>query len=213
MALAFAALFGLVVASHAKPTTFTVTGSSQASVAGAAAVAPGQSASAATTGGSTSSELIQHQLAFYDNPDNTTLGIHEAEIFGALGRSITHPLGLGSSVGTLAGTKGGDTVPSAESDVANVAQAFGVPGLVAYLLLMVAGFVGAVSLYARTRSSRHLAWLGILVVALDQWWQGSLYCTTALVFLVLGGIAREVVIVGAAERRPALLQPAWRGAP
>ncbi len=183
--MVFASLLGLVIAGHAKPVSTEI-------------VAPGASPATVTIGGqdqsSTAGALVQHQTSFFDNPNNSTLAIHEQLVFSAFGRGLANPFGLGSAVATIAGIKAGSAVPGAESDIANVGQAFGVPGLVAYLSLMVLGFVGAATLYRRRRASRHLAWLGILVVGIDQWWQGGLYCTSALAFIVLGGIARELAL-------------------
>jgi hypothetical protein len=146
-------------------------------------------------GAGRSSALVRHQLSGLTNPGDSTAGLHVELAAGALDAALDHPLGLGVSTATLASRKAvgfeGQRIKSAENDFGNVPAALGLPGGLAYIAIVVATFAGAVQIQRRRPSARHLAWLGILAVTTAQWMNGSLYTVSAIVWLAVGGIARE----------------------
>jgi hypothetical protein len=80
---------------------------------------------------------------------------------------------------------------SSESDIGNITAGLGlVPGLT-LTALMISGFVTAVRMHLRRPSARHLAILGMATVVFGQWTTGGLYCTSVLLWVLLGGLTRE----------------------
>jgi hypothetical protein len=137
--------------------------------------------------------LVQHQLDGLTNPGSSTGPVHLDLIERGLRQGIHNPFGLGVSQGTIADKKADPSQStSAESDIGNTMAGLGLPAGFALAGLIVIGLFSAVRLERIQPSVRHLAWLGILVVAFNQWLNGALYCTSSLLFLCLGGLSREV---------------------
>jgi len=136
--------------------------------------------------------LATHQLSGLTNPDQSTAPIHVDLILGGIEDGIRNPLGLGVSNGTIAQAKERpEDSTSAESDVAATMAALGIPAGIVLLLVVITGVGAAAQLQLAAPSIRHLAWLGILVAGFNQWMSGALYCTSAVLWLCLGGVARE----------------------
>src|SRR5205823_8384326 len=111
-------------------------------------------------------------------------------VVSGLGEGIRHPLGLGVSAGSIARLKNepGQTV-SSESDIGNIAGGLGfVAGITLLLFIAVSLFV-ALRMELIEPSVRHLAVLGLAIVAFGQWASGALYCTSVLLWFLLGGLA------------------------
>jgi hypothetical protein len=145
------------------------------------------------SGSSAVSAEVGHELQLFENPTGGTVPTHIKLIEAAVSRGLHQPLGYGVSTGTIAALKTGTyTIPSAESDLGNTFQGLGLSGGIGEIVLVLASFAAAVRFYRRAPTARHLAWIGILVAALDQWLNGALYCTSTIVFLVLGGLAAQL---------------------
>jgi hypothetical protein len=143
--------------------------------------------------------LVEHQVEGLKNPldsSASTLAIHTSLVVDGLRNALHEPLGLGTGVVTIAGSKFGGETRGTEADPSNAAVALGVPGLLAYLVVLVAGFRNAYALAARRRDACSLAALGLLAVMVLQWLNGGQYSVALLVWLTLGWLDR------ASEARP-----------
>ena len=138
-------------------------------------------------------DLSSHQLEGLANPldpNTSTLGIHAAMAAGGLRSAIANPIGLGTGSITIAADKFGGLPRGTETDPSNVAVALGLPGLVAYSIVFVAGLVAAYRLAARRRDALGLAAVALLVITLFQWLNGGHYLVAVLSWLVLGWVDR-----------------------
>lgn len=136
--------------------------------------------------------LIDHELSGLTDPSSSTGPLHLDLVTQGLEQGIREPLGQGVSHGSIARFKNapGLTI-SSESDIGNVAAGLGfVPGLT-LLGIIIAGFALATRMAIQQPSARHLAILGIAVVAFGQWSTGALYCTSTILWFLLGGLDRE----------------------
>lgn len=153
---------------------------------------------------STSQLLVQRQLQGLLNPtgEESTATLHVDLIVEGFVDGVTNPLGRGVSAASIVAHKEGAAETSAESDIANITAVFGIAAGLAYLAFVLLGFAAAFRLQRREPSFIHLVWCGVLVACLNQWWSGSLYSTSTLVFLALGGIATETARSIRDARRP-----------
>ncbi|HLF99062.1 MAG TPA: hypothetical protein VI916_01220 [Acidimicrobiia bacterium] len=142
--------------------------------------------------GTTAGALAEHTIEGLTNPAGSTLPLHLHLIELAIEDGLRQPFGFGVSEGTIAGARADTNErPSGENDVANALRALGtLPGF-AYLAFLGAAFAGAVRVQRQRPSARHLATLGMLICALTSMWIGQLYATSTIIFLALGGLARE----------------------
>lgn len=149
--------------------------------------------------------LVRHQLSGLTNPSQSTASLHAALVVESLGKGLDNPLGLGVSTSTLATKKAGITgerLRSAENDFGNVPAALGFPGALAYVAILFSGFARAIWLQRWRPSARHLAWIGILTVTLGQWLGGGLYAVAPIIWITLGGVARESAALMGSGGRP-----------
>ena len=156
--------------------------------------------------------LIDHELAGLTDPSSSTGPLHIELVTQGLEQGIREPLGQGVSHGSIARFKNAPGLTfGSESDIGNVAAGLGVVAGVTLLGIIVAGFTMAARLAITRPSVRHLAVLGIGVVAFGQWATGALYCTSTILWVLLGGLSREWsgVIRPLGPRRP---RPASRPA-
>jgi hypothetical protein len=137
--------------------------------------------------------LVSHQVQGLANPTGrqSTLPGHFRLVVDGLRSALTSPLGRGISVVTVAGNKFGGTTAGTEADPSNVAVALGLPGLVAYLIIVGYGFAAAYRGARQLRTPLSFAALGILGVTFFQWLNGGQYAISFLVWLVLGWIDRS----------------------
>lgn len=122
---------------------------------------------------------------FGENPD-ATLELHLGDVRRGFREAFDEPLGSGTGSTGIAGEHFGGTRNSTDADVADAGIAFGIPGLVATLFVLVAGLVTAVRAAVRRRNLEHLALVGILIVSLGVWWAGGHYAMAPLLWLLLG---------------------------
>lgn len=148
----------------------------------------------APSGGAPSSALIEHQVSGLQHPlsdSSSTLSLHAKLVASGLRTALHEPLGVGTGAVTLAGSKFGPQSQNTEADPSNAAVALGIPGLLAYVFILCAGFRQAYSLAARRRDPRSLAALGLLAVTALQWLNGGQYAVALLVWLTLGWTDRS----------------------
>ncbi len=148
----------------------------------------GAAASTGTTGA-----LVAHQvggLAQPFNSQNSTLGIHMSEMVSGLKAAFTAPVGHGTGSITLAASKFGGAAQGTEVDPSNAGEAFGLPGLIAYLVVALSGLAGAYRVAAARRDFVAVAVLGLLAVTFLQWLNGGQYAVAWLPWLALGWVDR-----------------------
>jgi hypothetical protein len=153
----------------------------------------GHFASQASVPARGNSALVQHQLQGLANPLNSkdsTLGGHVSEMTSGLRSAITNPIGRGTGAVTLAASRFGATGEGTEADPSNLAVAFGIPGLLSYLVIAILGLATAYRLAAWIRRWWALAALGLLIVTFLQWSNGGQYAVAWLPWLVLGWVDR-----------------------
>jgi hypothetical protein len=181
----------LVLAARAgKPLTLSLAGAATAIVLLPVVVS---SLVPAPSAGASTSPLLQHQFSGIANPLNpssSTLSVHASLVGNGLRTALHDPVGLGTGAITIAGQKFGGKVQNTEADPSNAAVAFGVPGVIAYVVLLWAAFGQAYRLATRRRDALSLVALGLLVVTLLEWLSGGQYAVAFLVWLTLGWIDR-----------------------
>jgi hypothetical protein len=143
--------------------------------------------------GSNGSPLVQHQLSGLANPldrKSSTLAVHASLVGEGLRTALHNPLGVGTGAVTIANQKFGGTARNTEADPSNAAVALGVPGLLAYVVLLSSAFGQAYRVAVRRRDPLPLIALGVLVVTLLEWLNGGQYAVALLLWLTLGWIDR-----------------------
>lgn len=146
-----------------------------------------------TYGTGTTSALVSHQLQGLSNPlsSDTTSSAHIGLIENGLKSAFTHPLGLGVGSVTIAGAKFGGLTHGTEADPSNVAVALGLPGLLAYIAVVIFGFTRVYAAAQQRRDLLALAALGVLAATFLQWLNGGQYAVAFLPWLVMGWADRQ----------------------
>lgn len=137
--------------------------------------------------------LVAHQVQGLANPLDpaySTLPLHLSIVAEGLRSVLAEPLGVGVGPITVAAFKFGGEVRGTEADVSNVAVALGLPGLIAYVVLVVIAFPRAYKLAVERQDALALVSLGLLAVTFPQWLNGGQYAVAFLPWLVLGWIDR-----------------------
>jgi hypothetical protein len=148
------------------------------------------------------SPLVSHQVEGLANPlhPESTLHSHASLVVGGLRSAVDYPLGRGVGSVSLAGSKFGQA-SGTEADVSNAAVALGIPGLLAYLLILVGGF-GQMYRFAVRRGDRlSLLALAIVVLTTLQWLNGGQYAVAFLPWLVLGWMDRQRSLLDTPRQR------------
>jgi hypothetical protein len=135
--------------------------------------------------------LLQHQVRGLADPLSSTLPLHIDELTQGLLSSVSHPLGIGIGAVSIAVAKFGGVAQNTEVDPSNAAVALGIPGLLAYLSVLVLGMWSAYRVALARRDALALVALGIPVVLLLQWLNGGQYAVAFLPWLALGWIDRH----------------------
>ena len=149
-----------------------------------------------------SSGLVGHELGGLSNPFNgkySTLGYHFAEMVGGFRSAITQPLGLGTGSITEAARVFGGLTAGTEVDPSNFAVAFGLAGLLGYLVLAYSALSKAYSWAVGHRGWWDVAMLGVLVVTFLQWSNGGQYAVAWLPWLVMRWLDRPFSRSGESE--------------
>jgi hypothetical protein len=140
-------------------------------------------------GGSTASTLTAHQITGISSPfsSGSSLPGHIRATKIGIRQGISSPLGHGTGTVTIASNRYGKSkTVGTEFDPGNMGIAFGILGLLFYVLLV---FYAIRTTY-RSAVTRHDAiaffGLGMLMATLFQWTNGDLYSVCWLIWLFLG---------------------------
>ena len=168
---------------------------SLAVAAGAIVLLPAVVSHVAPSGGSAgaSSALIAHQVNGLANPldpRSSTLAVHASLVGEGFVTALHDPLGVGTGAVTIAGQKFGGKGLNTEADPSNAAVALGLPGLIAYAVILCAAFGRSYRLAVRRRDALSLIALGVLAVTLLEWLTGGEYAVAFLVWLTIGWVDR-----------------------
>jgi hypothetical protein len=151
------------------------------------------------------SPIVARQVAGLQNPTNptvSTLNSHVNLIKLGINSARTDPLGKGAGAITLAGVKFGTGDSSTEADPSNAAVAWGLPGLIAYLVILVEAIRKGYKFAASRRDWLTAAAIAIIVVTALQWLNGGLYAVAFLPWLLMGWIDRSAMRVSQPAREP-----------
>jgi hypothetical protein len=137
----------------------------------------------------TSAALLSHETRGladpFDSQSSTALG-HFSLVFDGMRSALTTPAGHGVASVTIAGSKFGGVSQSTEADPSNAAVALGLPGLLAYLVVLATGLALAYRTAAERRDALGMAALAIVLATLLEWLNGGQYAVAFLPWLVFG---------------------------
>ena len=145
-------------------------------------------------GSGKSSVLVAHQVNGLSNPldpNASTATTHYSMMINGFRAGIHNPFGEGIGTITIAGARFGGVTAGTELDPSNMGLSLGIPGMVVYLLVVIAGFR---TLYGRARTrgdALSVAALGVAAVTAMQWLNGGQYAVAILPWLVLGWADRS----------------------
>lgn len=138
--------------------------------------------------------LVSHQVEGLLNPTNTekstAVGHLSLTAQGVL-EGFVSPAGRGLGATTLAASKFGSGVYSAEMDFANVFYSLGFIGGFLYLAIIALAIGRALSIWSQRRSAVELAMLALLICTMTAWMIGGEYSIAAVVWFVIGAIDRS----------------------
>jgi hypothetical protein len=157
-----------------------------------------------------SSPLVERQvqgLRDPTNPDFSTLGAHWSLLIDGVRSARHEPVGQGTGAVTLAGLKFGGANAATEADPSNAAVAWGIPGLLAYFVILAAGLVKGYRLAFARRDWLATAALAIVILTTSQWLNGGQYAVAFLPWLLLGWIDRNLSDVPRVSTTPRLVEP------
>lgn len=143
--------------------------------------------------GSQASNLVEHQLSGIASPldaDESTAGIHTNLQITAISRAFSEPFGSGATANKLSDRSNIET-RATERDLGDIATTSGLPGLFAYLFLVVVVMFGTYRLAVSKRDFISLSSLGVLVVTFQQWFDGGLYFVAPFTWLIIGVMSRH----------------------
>lgn len=154
-----------------------------------------------TFAGDRSGQLLAHQIEGLSDPfgETSTVDSHLALVQIGMSQVVTDPLGRGFGVVSKFGERLGADNNGTEADPSNLAVAAGVPGLVAYVVLVIMVMRRAYALVQRRRDILATAALGLLVVTFLHWFNGGQYAVCWLVWLTIGWIDRADTVVAEEE--------------
>jgi hypothetical protein len=150
--------------------------------------------------------LVSHQVEGLLNPGDTeksTAMGHLALTAKGVWEGFSSPAGRGLGATTLAASKFGTGVFSAEMDFANIFYSLGLVGGLLYLTIIAWALARVVAVWRRRRSSIELSMLGVLMCTLTAWMIGGEYAIAAIVWFVIGAVDRAYLEL-AVERAKAL---------
>jgi len=142
-------------------------------------------------GQSVASTLANHQLNGLSDPTSKNSSLHNHILSTERGfiQAFQRPFGSGVGSVTLAASKfnaSSSFNSGTEFDPGNMGVAFGVVGVLLYLLVTVYGLGTAYRAAVRRHDALGLFVLGVVAIHILEWFNGDLYSVTWLVWLVLG---------------------------
>ena len=152
-----------------------------------------------------SSPLVTRQVEGLQNPrtaESSTLDAHFSLLTNGIRSAAAEPIGRGSGAVTIAGEKFGGVSASTEADPSNAAVAWGIPGLLAYCVVLIAALSRGYRLAFVRRDPLAIAALAIVVVTTSQWLNGGQYAVAFLPWLLLGWIDRTLVTASSRAQEP-----------
>jgi len=166
---------------------------------------------------SASSVLVNHQVGGITDPtgSGSSLPGHIKATRVGINQGFKHPLGHGSSSVNLASTRyTTKDAKGTEFDPGNMGIAFGIFGLVIYVLLLFRMTGTGYQLAVARRDPLGIFVLGVVMATLLQWTNGNLYSVCWLLWLVVGagdGILARGANTPAAVSVPTVVEAfAWR---
>ena len=142
-----------------------------------------------TFSSTTSGQLISHDVAGLSdplNPQTSTVGVHLSLVVNGVKSAFSDPVGRGIGAVTIAGRTFGGVTAGTEADPSNMAVGLGLPGLIAYLFVLVLGVRVVYRVACARRDPVALIALGIVAVTTLQWFNGGLYAIAFLPWLAMG---------------------------
>ena len=142
-----------------------------------------------TSSNTTSGQLISHDVAGLSdplNPQTSTVGVHLSLVLSGVKSAFTDPVGRGIGAVTIAGRTFGGVTAGTEADPSNMSVALGLPGLLAYLAVLILGVRRVYRVACARRDPLALIALGIVAATLLQWFNGGLYSIAFLPWLAFG---------------------------
>jgi len=146
--------------------------------------------------GGYSSPFLARQVQGLQNPTNpasSSLRSHINLVRQGIHSAKVEPIGKGSGAVTLAGLKFGGGDSSTEADPSNAAVAWGLPGLLVYLVILIEALRRGYRFASLRRDWMAAAAIAIIVVTVPQWLNGGLYAVAFLPWLLLGWIDRNLM--------------------
>ena len=176
----------------------------------AGAIGGGGGGSAALQGEqSASSVLVSHQLGGITDPtgSGSSLPGHIKATRVGINQGFKHPLGHGSSSVNLASSRyTAKDVKGTEFDPGNMGIAFGIFGLIIYVLLLIRMSATGYKLAVTRRDPLGVFVLGVVMATLLQWTNGNLYSVCWLLWLVVG--AGDGILARGSETTSPVTAPA-----
>jgi hypothetical protein len=155
--------------------------------------------------------LVSHQVEGLLDPTNkeksTAVG-HLALTAQGVMDGFVSPAGRGLGATTLAASKFGTGVYSAEMDFANIFYSLGFIGGLLYLTVIVLAISRVLFIWNTRRSGVELAMLAVLISTLSAWMIGGEYSIAATVWFVIGAIDRSYAELRVGRQRA--LRDAYR---
>jgi hypothetical protein len=147
--------------------------------------AAGQLAGASSSG--QASGLVAHEAQGLANPfgSGSTGSHHLSLLTGGVQSALTNPAGYGPGAVTQAAKLGGVSYAT-EADPSNAAVGLGLPGLIAYFSVAIAGFLAVYRTAARRRDALATAALIVVIATSLEWLNGGQYAIAFMPWLILG---------------------------
>ncbi len=157
----------------------------------AGAFGGGSSGSASLAGQQSAAQVLaQRQLSGLTNPtgSDSSLKGHISQTKKGVLEGLKKPVGHGTGSVNLAASRytAQNKLHGTEFDPGNMGIAFGLPGLITYVLLLFFALQMAYRLAVRRRDAIGLFVIGILAATLFQWTNGDLYSVCWLIWLAMG---------------------------
>jgi hypothetical protein len=155
--------------------------------------------------GGYSSPLVARQVAGLQNPGDptvSTLHAHIKLVTDGVHSARHEPVGRGTGAVTIAGLKFGGGYSGTEADPSNAAVAWGIPGLIVYVVILFEAIRRAYRLASLRRGWLAPAALAIIVVTALEWLNGGQYAVAFLPWLLLGWIDRSLSPSSRSAREP-----------
>lgn len=138
---------------------------------------------------STSSALVAHEAQGLASPfsskSSTAMG-HISLVIDGIRSTLANPAGRGVGSVTMASSKFGGQHWNTEADPSNVGVALGLPGLLAYSVVLFTGLALMYRKVVERRDALSTAALAVVLATVLEWLNGGQYAVAFLPWLILG---------------------------